>query len=71
MTVRKGPFSPHASNRRHYKCWLPAYQTNKFDRSATPGTADGYLTTIDRGRFFASTGSGFLIPSGQFAYVTS
>lgn len=45
---------------------LPAYQTDKFDLSATPGTADGYPVTIDRGRFFASTGGGFPVPSGHF-----
>lgn len=45
---------------------LPAYQTDKFKLSAAPGTADGYPVTIDKGRFFASTGGGFPVPSGHF-----
>lgn len=48
------------------KSMLPAYQTEKFHLSASPGTADGYPVTIDKGRFFASTGGGFPIPWGHF-----
>ena len=44
---------------------LSAYQTDKFDLSASPGTADGYPVTIDQGRFFASTSGGFFILSGH------
>ncbi len=45
---------------------LSAVQTDKFKLSAAPGTADGYPVTIDRGRFFDSTGGGFPVPSGHF-----
>lgn len=44
---------------------LSAVQTDKFNLSAAPGTADGYPVTIDQGRFFAATGGGFPIPSGH------
>ncbi|RZK35077.1 MAG: DUF2931 family protein, partial [Hymenobacter sp.] len=45
---------------------LSAVQTDKFNLSASPGTADGYPVTIDKGRFFTSAGGGFPIPSGHF-----
>jgi len=43
---------------------MPAYQTEKFDLSASPGAADGYTATIDEARFITSTGS-FPVPWGH------
>ena len=43
---------------------LPAYQTDKFRLSASPGAADGYTATIDEARFITSIGS-FPVPWGH------
>ena len=45
---------------------MSSVQTDLFKLSASPGTVDGYPSTIDEGRFITPGGGSFPVPYGHF-----
>ena len=48
---------------------MSSVQTDLFKLSASPGTVDGYPSTIDEGRFITPGGGSFPVPYGHFLYT--